>query len=204
MSRRCVAEYAADRRAYLSRDRLPARWRPWMKQWTAFRGAAWKIDHRWSTNRLIGHSGTLKARGEWVPLSDAAPAEIILIDECVADLVGCTVVSAGGDRDYWAHVRRNLWSQSFYDPDIDPDWDEDLARRVEEEDRRLEEKIDAAREREGDLLLMHYLLPHVRLYGKLRALDLSERAYYYRLDSALSTLDQEYSFRADHLNNVQS
>jgi hypothetical protein len=204
VSRRAI--YTAGHRAVLSRAHLAAQWRPWMKQWSVFRRAAWRIDPHWSAYRLKAHAEILKGEGEWVTLPEAASGEIILIDECVADLLGCTVVCIRGDRDYWARARRRSWDQPFYDPDpgIDPDWEEGLARRIEEEDERVEEKINAARERDGELLLLHYLLPHVRLYGKLRALGLSERAYYYHLDAALSTLAEEYFFRAGYLENVQS
>jgi hypothetical protein len=198
-------EYAADRRAALSRARLPAKWRSWMDQWSLFRGQAWKIDREWTAPRLFVHSERLKGPGEWVPLSDTASTEIILIDQCVADLVGCVIAHEASDRDSWtpekwARLRHQLWHGEFYLEDDELDQFNDQL----EEDQRWEEKFRAAREREGDLLLMHYLLPHVRLYGKLRALQLSERAYYYRLDSALQTLDDEYVFRAEHLNNVQS
>jgi hypothetical protein len=199
-----IDEYAAKRRATLSGARLPAQWRSWMKQWSMFRGQAWKIDQRWSAHQLFVHAERLKGEGEWVPLSNAALAEIILIDQCVADLLGCSIADTRWDREHWARVERSLWNQSFDGLDIESDWDDYERDRIDEEDRRLEEKCNAAREREGDLLLMHYLLPHVRLYGKLRVLELSERAYYYRLNSALQTLDDDYTFRATHLKNVQS
>lgn len=191
-----INEYAVDRRVALSRARLPAHWRRWMKQWSTFRGQAWKIDRQWTAHRLFVHAERLKGDGEWVPLPDAAPAEIILIDQCVAHLLGCSIADTRWDREHWARVERSLWNSAFDGLD-DSGWDD-------EEDRRLEEKLDAAREHEGDLLLMHYLLPHVRLYYKLRVLKLSERAYYYRLNSALQTLDEDYTFRARYLQNVQS
>jgi hypothetical protein len=191
-----IDEYAVERRAALSGARLPAEWRSWMKQWSTFRRQAWKIDRQWTAHRLFVHAERLKGEGEWVPLPDAAPAEIILIDQCVAHLLGCSIEDTRWDREHWARVERRLWNSAFDGLD-DSDWDGDYDRdRIDEEDRRLEEKLDAAREREGDLLLMHYLLPHVRLYYKLRLLKLSERAYYYRLNSALYTLDDEYRFRA--------
>jgi hypothetical protein len=171
-----------------------------MKQWSKFRRLAWKIDRRWTTYMLFVHAERLKGDGEWVPLSNAAPAEITLIDQCVADLVGCGIARdrAAWTPEQWARLKQQLWHGEHYD------WEDDELDDQVDEDQRWEEKFKAAREREGDLLLMHYLLPHVRLYGKLRALELSERAYYYRLNSALRTLDDEYAFRANYLNNVQS
>jgi hypothetical protein len=195
-----IDEYAVERRTALSRARLPAEWRSWMKQWSMFRRQAWKIDHQWSAPGLFVHAERLKGEGEWVPLPDAAPAEIILIDQCVAHLLGCSIEGTRWDREHRARLERRLsWNPAFDGLD-DSDWDDDNDRdRIDGEDRRSEEKFYAAREREGDLLLMHYLLPHVRLYYKLRVLNLSERAYYYRLNSALQALDGDYAFRARYL-----
>jgi hypothetical protein len=192
-------EYAADRRAALSRARLPAQWRPWMKQWSMFRGAAWKIDRGWTAHHLIAQAEILKGHA-WSPLSKAPP-KIALIDECVADLAGCVVARDVEDRDHRARDRSGQWSQQFVDFDIEP-WDDDYLD-ILDEDQRWEQRLNAARERGGDLLLVHYLLPHVRMYRKLRALKLSERAYYYRLNSALDALEREYDYRAEPPENVQ-
>jgi hypothetical protein len=197
---------AVERRAALSRAHLPEKWRPWMTQWSTFRGQAWKIDHQWTAPRLFVHAERLKGEGEWVPLSNNAPSAIILIDQCVADLVGCAIAYEGRYRDawtpeQWARLEQQLWHGEFYMEDDD---ELDQFNDQLEEDQSSEEKYRADRAREGDLLLVHYLLPHVRLYGKLRVLKLSERAYYYRLNSALQTLNDDYAFRAEYLNNVQS
>jgi hypothetical protein len=170
-----------------------------MEKWSMFRRQAWKIDHRWSEHGLLVHAERLKGDGIWAPLTQAAKAEVFLIDMCVADLVGCLVAREDWDRDYWARVERSLGNRELFDLDIASEWG-DERNQADEADRRWEEKSNAAREREGDLLLMHYLLPHVRLSRKQRVLQLSERAYYYRLNSALDTLSDEYSFRAKHIN----
>src|SRR3569833_1341178 len=164
---------AIERRAALSRAHLPEKWRPWMTQWSTFRGEAWKIDHQWTAPRLFAHAERLKGEGEWAPLSNIAPSEITLIDQCVADLVGCAIAYEGRYRDawtpeQWARLEQQLWHGEFYMEDDD---ELDQFNDQLEEDQRSEEKYRAHRAREGDLLLVHYLLPHVRLYGKLRVVS---------------------------------
>lgn len=161
-----------------------------MKDWSGFRRAAWKIDHRWTASKLLGYA-ELRKGTEWEPLANAPP-EIILVDASVAELANCADQTHDCEDDYPFSL----------------DWDEDYEpmRLRFQEDRwwaAQERKRNEAREREADVLLVHYLLPHVRLYGKLRALELGERAYYYRLSSALDSLHRCYSDRVDRLGNVQ-
>ena len=171
-----------------------------MEAWSVLRGQEWKIDQRWSAAQLFVHAERLKGEGEWTPLSRAAPTQIILTDQCVAYLVGC-VVAESWERDAWTpewdSLPRDLWDEDeLYTFRADH-------ARLEEERRHWEEKLQAAREREGAVLLMHYLLPQVRLYQKLRVLKISERTFYYRLSSALDTLQREYQYRIDDPENVQ-
>ena len=161
-----------------------------MKEWSGFRRAAWKIDHRWTAPKLLGYS-ELRKGTRWEPLVNAPP-EIVLIDGSVAELANYTDQSRDWEDEY-----------PFFS-----DWDDDYepVRLRLQEDRKWsaqQRKRDQAREREADVLLVHYLLPHVRLYGKLRALELSERAYYYRLSSALDSLHRCYSDRIELSGNVQ-
>jgi hypothetical protein len=179
---------AVEHRAALSRQWLPAQWRPIMKQWSVFRRAAWKIDHRWTASKLLGYSELCRGT-EWEPLVKAPPG-IVRLDASVAELAN----SAEQTRD---------WEDEY---PFFSDWDDDYEPVRLDEDWRWstqERKRNQAREREADVLLVHYLLPHVRLYGKLRALKLGERAYYYRLSSALDSLHWYYSDRVDRLGNVQ-
>lgn len=177
---------AVERRAALSRRWLPAQWRPLMKQWSVFRGAAWKIDHRWTASKLLGYSELCKG-AEWEPLANA-PANVVLIDGRVAELANYT------------DQYRDLEDEYLFFPDWDDDYEPE--RLQLQEHRRWsaqQRKRNQAREREADVLLVHYLLPHVRLYGKLRALELSERAYYYRLNSALDSLHRCYWDQVERL-----
>jgi hypothetical protein len=160
-----------------------------MERWSDFRGAAWKIDYRWTASKLLGYS-ELRRGAEWEPLTNA-PAEIVLLDGSVAELANYADQSPRDSDDEYPFL---------------PDWDDDYEPVWFHQDRRWsvqERKRKEAREREADVLLVHYLLPHVRLYGKLRALELGERAYYYRLSSALDSLHRCYWDRAERLGNVQ-
>jgi hypothetical protein len=166
-----------------------------MKLWASYRSTVWKIDRWWSAHTLIARMEILKGNGAWEPLVKA-PHQIELIDEIVADLADCVVASpvtsainSWGDQ--WSPIKFDLYDDDWGYPYLD-------------EDRRWEGKYKADRAREADLLLVHYLLPHVRLYRKLRALELSERAYYYRLNSALKSLGETYNQRSRPSGNVQS
>lgn len=177
---------AADRRAALSRAGLPAQWRPLMKQWSSYRRASWNIDRWWTAYTLTAHVEILKGNGAWgSPLR--APQEIVWIDESVANLAGCIVAHQASSQ---SNRRVTQWAPTSFDACTDDDYWSDPYL---DEDRKWEERYEAARKREADVLLMHYLLPHVRLYRKLRALELSERGYYYRLNSALSSLSERLS-----------
>lgn len=159
-----------------------------MKQWSAFRRGAWKIDHRWTAPKLLGHSELRKGR-EWEPLVNA-PAGIVRLDLSVAELANCA-------------EQTHDWEDEY---PFSPDWDDDYEPVQLHDDREWyaqERKRNQAREREAEVLLVHYLLPHVRLYGKLRALELGERAYYYRLSSALDSLHRYYADRVERTEDVQ-
>lgn len=194
-------ESAAETRAALSRYHLPDRWRSVMEKWSVFRGQAWRINQGWSAAQLFVHAERLKGEGEWTPLLSSAPTQITLTDQCVAHLVGC-VVAESWEREVWTPewdpLPRGLWD----DDELDT-FRADNAR-LEAERRQWEEKRQAARERDGAVLLIHYLLPHVRMYQKLRVLKISERTFYYRLNSALDRFQREYQYRLEDPENVQS
>jgi hypothetical protein len=152
-----------------------------MKAWSSYRRAAWKVDERWSVHRLIVHTECVKGAGRWGARL-RAPSDVIKIDEAVAGLADCAIA---GEITEDQEFPSRPWRTSLVFFDDDDDWDSsDLA------EDRWEEQYRAIQARMADLLCIHYLLPHVRLYQKLRVFELSERAYYYRLMAALDALER--------------
>jgi hypothetical protein len=76
---------------------------------------------------------------------------------------------------------------------LKPSWwegDEVGERRDDdpEHDRWLE-RYERRRLACSTALFVHYLLPHLRSYRKAKALNLSERTYYYRIGEAIEDLE---------------
>lgn len=83
------------------------------------------------------------------------------------------------------------------------DDERDFLEREDEAQAQWWERRARWQRSRAHVVMLHYLLPHLQTYRKLRILGISERTYYYRLAEALDELDQDSRWMTRLQQNVQ-
>ena len=217
--RTATAERATRAGKYLAK-----RYGPLFRRWAAARRADWRVDHSWGVDEIVEKWERLCTDQIWRPLAGVPPdiADVDLwmrrflgalsaIPKSVEPPIEITIDEATNLVRLWLptirreRVRAVLFTMTRYG------WAfrecrgvysaEEFGLRYKERRRwdEMEEELHQKWELQARLYMLtlftHYMLPHVAVYRKAGAFGMSERNFYYGLNSAFDRVTEPLDWK---------